>query len=220
MLFRSRTGFVLPVELLSLSGKYADQSVVLDWNTNNENNSAYFTVEKSTTGISFKSIGTVTASGFTTTSTGYAFKDNDLATEFVSTVYYRLKMYDQNGSFKYSNTISVNLPAITGNVIVSPNPVPAVMNVIVNAPADSKSEWRIVDNSGRTLQTGTATIKKGTSQFTVNVSNLPAGTYFLNITGTTLIVKPGSKNYNTSFIKIKKAGAYTGFFYCFKAISY
>jgi len=185
----TQTGFVLPVELLSLSGKYADQSVVLDWNTNNENNSAYFTVEKSTTGISFKSIGTVTASGFTTTSTGYAFKDNDLATEFVSTVYYRLKMYDQNGSFKYSNTISVNLPAITGNVIVSPNPVPAVMNVIVNAPADSKSEWRIVDNSGRTLQTGTATIKKGTSQFTVNVSNLPAGTYFLNITGTTLNCK-------------------------------
>ena len=185
----TQSGFVLPVELLSLSGKYADQSVALDWKTNNENNSAYFTVEKSTTGISFKSIGTVTASGFTTNSTGYAFKDNDLATDFVSTVYYRLKMYDQNGSFKYSNTISVNLPAITGNVIVSPNPVPAVMKAIVNAPADSKSEWRIVDNAGRTVQTGTATIKKGTSQFTVNVSNLPAGTYFLNITGTTLDCK-------------------------------
>ncbi len=98
-------------------------------------------------------------------------------------------MYDQNGSFKYSNTISVNLPAITGSVIVSPNPVPAVMKAIVNAPADSKSEWRIVDNAGRTVQTGTATIKKGTSQFTVNVSNLPAGTYFLNITGSSIDCK-------------------------------
>lgn len=185
----TQAGFVLPVELLSLSGKYADQSVALDWKTNNENNSAYFTVEKSTTGISFKSIGTVNASGFTTTSTSYAFKDNDLTTDFASTVYYRLKMFDQNGSFKYSNTISINLPALTGNVIISPNPVPAVMKAIVTAPADSKTEWRIVDNAGRTLQTGNATIKKGTSQFSVNVSNLPAGTYFLNITGNTVDCK-------------------------------
>jgi glucose/arabinose dehydrogenase len=182
--------FVLPVELLALSGKYADGAVALDWKTNNENNSANFIVEKSTTGQTFKSIGTVAASGFTSSSTNYAFKDNDLAGDYAPVLYYRLKMFDQNGAYKYSNTISVNLPALTGAVTVSPNPVPAdEMKAFVDAPANTKTEWRVIDNAGRTLLTGNATVKKGNNQLLINVAKLPAGTYYLHVTGNSIECK-------------------------------
>lgn len=176
--------FVLPVDVLSLTGKYvADQSVALDWKTANESNSANFVVEKSTTGQTFKSIGTVAASGFTTTTTNYAFKDNDLSNDNVTTLYYRLKMVDQNGAYKYSNTVSVNLPAIAGTVTITPNPVPAEMKAYIVAPANTKTEWRVIDNAGRTILTGNSVAKKGTNQLSINVSKLPAGTYYLQVTG-------------------------------------
>jgi PQQ-dependent dehydrogenase (s-GDH family) len=183
------SGFVLPVDILSLSGKYADQSVTLDWKTASENNSAYFIVEKSSNGQNFRAIGNLAAKGFASTTTSYTFKDNDPNSDFASPLYYRLKMYDLNGTFKYSNTISVNLPSITGTVTISPNPTANDMKAYVVAPADSKAEWRVIDNTGRILLSGNALMKKGSNQLSINLSNLPAGTYFLNLSGNNIDCK-------------------------------
>jgi trimeric autotransporter adhesin len=181
--------FVLPVDMLTLSGKYADQSIALQWKTENESNTSHFVIEKSSNGLNFKSIGTVAASGNTSIITNYSYKDNDLTNDYTPYLYYRLKMFDVNGTYKYSNRISVSLPSLTGTVTISPNPATNEMKAFVVSPADCKADWRIIDNAGRIILYGNASMKKGSNQLSIDISKIAAGTYYLQVTGSNIECK-------------------------------
>jgi hypothetical protein len=91
---------VTPVELLSFDvQKMANNTVSLKWITASEKNSSYFSVEKSVDGINFSEIGIVRAQGISNNIVNYTFDDDHLN----GTCYYRLKIVDVDGSYKYSN---------------------------------------------------------------------------------------------------------------------
>ncbi|MGC4100205.1 PQQ-dependent sugar dehydrogenase [Ferruginibacter sp.] len=177
------SALVLPLDQITLTGRYDAGTVPLQWKTENENSVSHYIVEKSLNGQNFSPIGSVVAIGNTSNSSTYNFRDNNLVNDFSPVLYYRIKVYDQNGAFKYSNTISVTLPSFAGNVTVSPNPATDKMNALVLAPADGRAEWSVIDITGRTLLSGTAMLKKGNNQLPVSLGKLAAGTYFLHITG-------------------------------------
>jgi glucose/arabinose dehydrogenase len=181
--------FVLPLDMLSLTGKYANQSSYLQWKTENENNTSVFVIEKSVNGQNFKAIATVSASGNTSTITNYAYTDNNLANDFTPVLYYRIKLVDANGAFKYSNTITVTLPSFAGAVSISPNPAISEMRASILSPADGKADWSVIDNAGRIILKGNTLIKKGNNQLVVNVNNLAAGAYYLHIAGNSIECK-------------------------------
>jgi hypothetical protein len=89
---------VTPVELVSLSVRKDGNNAALQWITASEQNSSYFSIEKSDDGIYFTGIGTVNAQGNSSNLVTYEFEDN----HFNASAYYRLKMVDKDGSYKYS----------------------------------------------------------------------------------------------------------------------
>jgi trimeric autotransporter adhesin len=179
--------FTLPLDLLSFTGQLQnDNSVLLNWKTENEVNTSHFSVERSTDGTRFNGIGNVTANGRNNTggSFNYSLTDNDAINQPSQKLYYRLKMVDIDGTFKYSNVVAVSMPLITGKLTISPNPVISEMKVTLASIADGKVQWKLVDNVGRIIMKGIEQVKKGNgNNFTINMNRLPSGTYSLNVMG-------------------------------------
>ena len=107
------TNATLPLDLLSFTGNLQNNNtVLLNWKTENEINTSHFVIERSTDGIRYSGIGNVTANGRNNAggSFNYSFTDNDAVNQSSQRLYYRLKMVDIDGSLKYSNIVSVSMP--------------------------------------------------------------------------------------------------------------
>ncbi len=179
------TNITLPLDLLTFTGSLqSDRTTLLNWKTENEVNTSHFVVERSVNGNNFNSIGTVSAAGNNSGVLNYSFTDLDVMNQQSLIIYYRLKMVDQNGEFKYSNIISVTLADITGAISIAPNPVASEARVTVTAPEDGRVHYKVVDNSGRTVLQNTVSVRKGiTNTLYIDMRNLSSGMYFLNVTG-------------------------------------
>lgn len=130
------SGGVLPIELISFTGKCENNSVYLNWTTVTETNNNFFTIEKSTDAINWEVIGTKQGAGNSTHPIHYSYVDEN---SFRNTdlVYYRLKQTDYNGRFEYFNPISVSNCASEANLVVYPNPVSDVLYIKTEDTDDS-----------------------------------------------------------------------------------
>lgn len=96
---------VLPVELLSFTGKKVNASNELKWSTLTEKNNDYFTIEKSQNGENFEVVGIVNGAGNSTNLNEYSLNDYNFRNGIN---YYRLKQTDFDGKSKYSDLISID----------------------------------------------------------------------------------------------------------------
>ncbi len=184
--FSSFSGFAMtdssepfPVELLDFKGRLVDDSYVrLDWTTVAEVNNEGFDVERSTDGSRFEKIGFVKGQGNTVGETNYKFNDEDLA---ANVLYYRLKQKDLDGTFEYTNVVTVRIPG-RGTVIenISPNPFSNTLNIQFGSEVEGDVEIRIFDLSGKLLMEQRHEMG-GSETLTLNqeVSGLPSGTYII-----------------------------------------
>lgn len=171
----------LPLELLSFKGSLQGNTAMLKWETSNETNTSHFSIERSVDGRNFDGIGTVTAGGNTQIVTNYSYPDNDVTSLSVNRIYYRLKMFDDNGEYTYSSVITIALPDITGRVTVFPNPVEKEMKATITATVSGKAQWSLVDNSGRILLQGTKELIKGYNELIIDMNKMASGVYYLNV---------------------------------------
>lgn len=107
----------LPVGLTNFSVEHSEMKSVLFWETESEQNSDYFVVERSEQGIDYTAIGMVDAKGNSDQRQFYQFTDSQ---PISGTSYYRLKMVDLNGSICYSPIISGK--RLDSSVQIIPNP--------------------------------------------------------------------------------------------------
>jgi hypothetical protein len=63
-----------------------------------------------------------------------------------------------------------------------PNPAIDIMNVIINAPARDNVKLTIMDITGKILRQQTMNVETGSNVITINVNNLPKGTYAVKVT--------------------------------------
>jgi glucose/arabinose dehydrogenase len=104
-----------PAELISFKGIAGNGLVNLQWKTASENNLAAFDIEYSSNGLGYSRAGTVAALNFSS-GASYAF-DHRISTD--NRIYYRLKIIDQDGKFKYSSVISISpRKTQTGNFVL------------------------------------------------------------------------------------------------------
>ncbi|UCE05319.1 MAG: T9SS type A sorting domain-containing protein [bacterium] len=98
-----------PVELVSFSATFINNNIKLIWLTTSKDNNSGFEIQKSIDGMSFKKIGFIPGSGTSANPHAYNFLDSDIG---CGKYYYRLKQINADGSFQYSNIISVevNIP--------------------------------------------------------------------------------------------------------------
>lgn len=173
----------LPMELVNFKGSLQNNATYLDWETANEINTASFIVERSIDGSNFNEIGTVAASGHTSGPAKYSYIDNDVTQQSSLVIYYRLKMVDIDGTYKYSNIVTISLADMTGAVNASPNPMTDAIRVTMQSPAEGRVQWKLIDNTGRVVLRNTAAVRKGNNSMVINVSKLSAGLYYLSVTG-------------------------------------
>jgi len=106
------TGDPIPVELISFTARINKEgSVVLRWSTATEVNNHLFEIERALSSNKPISkdwirIGFIEGFGTTTEQQEYSYIDNSVKTE---TYYYRLKQYDFNGQFEYSDEVQVEV---------------------------------------------------------------------------------------------------------------
>ena len=92
-------------------------------------------------------------------------------------------MTDQDGTFTYSNVVTIVLPAITGKLTVSPNPASDHIMVSIASSSDAKIKWSLTDNAGRVVIQNSTQVKKGNNNFSITTVRLSTGIYYLSITG-------------------------------------
>jgi hypothetical protein len=140
----------------------------------NEENSKEFVIERSADGIRFATIGVVKSINRIETN-NYSYSDDLFISE---TSFYRLKMTDIDGSFKYSKIVAIK-NKVPGKLQMMPNPVAAALTL-----NHLKSGWiELINLQGRILQK--VLVKSQT--LTLDLAAYPTGTYFiryLNAKGT------------------------------------
>ena len=95
------------VELFSFHGYAVVDRAQLVWSTGNEDNFALFVVERSSDAQSYFAVAQIPARG---SYSEYQFTDSSpLDVNMDRTFYYRLKMLDRDGSFRYSEVLEVGL---------------------------------------------------------------------------------------------------------------
>lgn len=173
----------LPLDLITFKGSLQNNATLLQWETTNEINTSHFVVERSIDASTFDDIGTVSASGNSTTTSQYSLTDKEVTSLSSTIIYYRLKMVDKDGQYKYSSVVTIYLADVTGTVVVSPNPAKKETRVMITAVHNGKTQWTLTDNNGRVVLRGSLHINRGVNNFTLNLNNLSSGVYYLNVAG-------------------------------------
>ncbi|KAI9449616.1 hypothetical protein F5148DRAFT_1291378 [Russula earlei] len=161
---------VLPISLSSFNASLVSGKTNLNWTVAQEINASGYSVERSSDATSFSEIGFVSA----TNAGSYSYTD---AAPLTGPNYYRLKLVDKDGTFKYSNVVSVITGKSTTAVMgVYPNPVISTFT-LTHPLAGYNATIRIVSIDGKNILSQVAGI--GATQSTVDVSRLVKGTYIV-----------------------------------------
>ncbi len=176
-IYSGSTVVALPIDLKEFKATIDNNIVVLNWQTASEINSNYFDIERSDDGQFFFSIGKVMANGNSNQPVSYNFTDKKASNNNGSLIFYRLKLVDKDGSFKYSNHISVK-PVISGITVKNLYPTIIRKNDQVSTEIISDKartmDLSIFDETGRSLQNIKLSLVTGNNKiyFTPRVNNL------------------------------------------------
>lgn len=173
----------LPVALTRFSCSSSGYNALIDWETASEKNMESYIIEAGVDGIQFKAIHTVPVTAESITVKKYSYTDYNIF-QNTQTVFYRLKMVEADGSFKYSNVEKLNLgKASSGNLIVYPNPVKSITNISYNLSSDMDVSCRIYDIKGRAVYSDIFKSLKGNNAILTDLSQLEKGYYILKLSG-------------------------------------
>ncbi|MDX5346238.1 MAG: T9SS type A sorting domain-containing protein [Hymenobacteraceae bacterium] len=136
----------LPVELMKFTARYQNGQVIVDWATASEESNDYFTIERSADGAGFEALATIKGAGDTRNVQEYQFRDSKY---MPGTSYYRLKQTDFDGSFTYSNVVSVTAAKRKGSILIFPNPSDGqFLNISATESIQEQVELSIYNSAG------------------------------------------------------------------------
>ncbi|HSN09863.1 MAG TPA: T9SS type A sorting domain-containing protein, partial [Hanamia sp.] len=172
------TGIALPVKLSTFTVNKKDNTAVVDWTVDNQDaTSNYFGIERSTNGTDFSQVGTMNATSNSNAS--YSYTDNNI--NLSGAVYYRLKMVDKDGQFSYSDIKSVQFANSGFAVTLYPNPIQSFTKLNITLDQAQVIKVSVNDALGNTIQQLQITGIKGMNEKTLDLSNVPNGTYMVRI---------------------------------------
>ncbi len=169
----------LPIELLSFASICNGNGVDLLWQTASEINSYGFDIEKSLDGINFEKIGFVAGAGNSNAVLDYRFTDSK---NQPVAKYYRLKLVDIDGSFKYSNIVTAYCYEESSPVImVYPNPFHDFFYVKGENLDCETTTIQVYDMLGKMLWTNRTENTFGMFQQEVNLSDVSPAMYTVRV---------------------------------------
>lgn len=166
---------VLPVELAFINASIDQCKAILEWATASELNNNYFEEQRSSDSFNWEAIGTVDGNGNSNQWIDYQFVDENILSGIN---YYRLKQVDYDGTVDYYKIISVDANVCSNTTVkVFPLPAQNILNVNLSYKDFEEAQLSIIDASGKRIRT----ISNVDATNQINLSNIPNGSYFLQI---------------------------------------
>jgi len=171
----------LPVQLVQfLASKNDDGSVKLSWSTSQEQNSSFYGIERSGNQTDWKNIGSVKAKGYSSVTSNYNFTDK---LPIDGNGYYRLKIVDLDGKFKYSKTVSVSSSGNNQPLVIYSNPFSDQIRMKVNVSRAQNLIMTVSDMVGKTLINQSYHAQAGDNFVNLQPNAGSSGMYILHIHG-------------------------------------
>lgn len=167
----------LPVTLTSFEAVNRKDYNLLSWTTSQESNTDFFSIYRSGNGTTFSKIGQVAAAGNSTSEKNYSYNDE---TPGDGANFYKLGITDKDGSSTYSKVVSVRNDNIS-KIKVYPNPVKGTLHLDYNSPQGNSVNVIITSLNGEKVFAGDFNVSPGNNQLKINVTNFPAGIYYLKL---------------------------------------
>ena len=172
---------ILPVQLVQfLANKNPDGSVKVIWATSQEENASYYDVERTGEQPGWLKLATVRAKGNSSTTTNYNFLDG---LPLDGTAYYRLKMVDLDGKFKYSKTVSVSSAKTSLPLVIYSNPFSDQIRFKVNVSRAQNLVISVSDMLGKTYINKSYQAQSGDNFVYLQPGVGGTGMYILHIHG-------------------------------------
>lgn len=170
---------VLPMELTAFTARPKNDEVLLEWETQAEQNSDYFVIEHSKDNAEWLPIGEVKASGDSHETINYTFTDRE---PNFGKNYYRLRMVDLDGSYDYSEIRAVDFRKGEQILTVYPNPFSREVTIEADFVKAEFATLEVIDILGRPMLSEQIFTPAGRSKLTTSaLADLPKGTYMIRI---------------------------------------
>jgi hypothetical protein len=85
-----------------------------------------------------------------------------------------------------SRIVTLPVPKTKGAVLVYPNPVNNIAGVTITVDKPERIQVRIIDNMGRIVQSQQWNMNAGSNSFSINMSGIAKGLYYLQVKGNTI----------------------------------
>ncbi|MBE0644197.1 MAG: T9SS type A sorting domain-containing protein [Bacteroidetes bacterium] len=172
----------LPVELVSFSARRKDNTVDLRWNTATELNNYGFEIERATEKDgAYTTLGFEQGQGSKNSPTEYSFED---AGAPASTLYYRLRQIDRDGSVSYSPIVEVLAGTARIEIGNFPNPFNPSTTITFQSPEDGMARLAVYNTLGEQVAVAFDGEVRQNESISVpfEAADLPGGAYFYTVT--------------------------------------
>lgn len=141
----------LPVHWLEIDAISTEKNILVTWQTAEEINNDYFTVERSLDGTNFEAVQRVESGYNSNTVQSYNWLDKNVLPDVI--YFYRIRQTDFNGNYENSQTVSARVGDADIKFIVQPNPFThtALVQYYLSNSANTRIE--LLNNLGQNLLT-------------------------------------------------------------------
>lgn len=178
--------FLVPlnIEILNINAQWINKektSSKISWTASEDQNLAYYLIERKVANGNFVVIGIMNASGNFNQLNSYEFDDINIPNESVL-MFYRVKAVASNGDYSYSKIVSLNKSNQNLNISIYPNPVNEGDITITFSQMNGENiELILTDVSGKTIYNQSFSIDNNHFSHPVILSDLAKGIYFVNV---------------------------------------
>ena len=173
---------ILPVTWLSLDVEETSNGNLIHWSTSRETGNWKFILLKSEQADSgFEEIGEIIGQGNSNMIQNYSFLDQGINT--VDKVYYQIKQVDIDGSFDFSDVISLTIKNNSSRWQIYPNPFTGGQ-LVFSVPDHQKHTHAYVviqDTSGRLLGREYGQLGEASRRILSKLNEALPGTYFISV---------------------------------------
>lgn len=168
----------LPVSWSSFTARAINDQVRLSWTTQTETNNHGFDIQRSTNGNNWETIGFQEAGEAGHTQQNYQFVDLNPSS---GKLYYRLKQWDEDGTFNFSEVRTLSLKG-DPYLRIFPNPLLSdQLQVEFIIDHTSSGTIKIFNHLGQEVFYMVPELTKGKNMLSIDIDHLPKGSYFLQI---------------------------------------
>ena len=170
----------LPANLKNYVAVLRGGKVYVEWTTTSENNTDHFVLERGNANNQYQELTTVAAAGISGSDKKYVLIDDQ---PLRGINFYRLALVNKDGKKEYFETKRVTLPTSQAGYVTIPGPVKGSMSVYVNVDKAQNVNIAVHDINGKNVYRSNKLMAPGLTENRINVSSMPAGTYFVKVEG-------------------------------------